>query len=171
MQMRWAPGSNLGTYLPMVARIIWCTYKPTCLYLGLTTDSGNFKYDTNHEKILANAMKLVQLRSRKKLIIDKAIRRRSLRSVKMMQRLFDRLQQKWGLVYSRYNNKDIEELQLQDDEADDGQIVIQDIEEAVVTSIFREQNGYFHGSMRSKEYNVEQIASSFVWRTSPCGWI
>lgn len=133
----------------------------TCLYLGLTTDSGNFKYDDNHERILANAMKLIQLGAKKKLIIDKAIRRRSFRSVKMMERLFQRLQQKWGLVYSRYNNKDIEELQLEDDEADDGQIVIQDIEEAVVTSIFREQNGYFHGSMRSKDYNVEQIASSF----------
>lgn len=133
----------------------------TMLYLGLTTDSGNFKYDDNHARILANAMRLVQLWAKKKLIIDKAIRRRSFSSVKMMQRLFDRLQQKGGLVYSRYNNKDVEELQLQDDEADDGQIVIQDIEEAIVTSIFREQNGYFHGSMRSKDYNVEQIASSF----------
>lgn len=57
-------------------------YIATCLYLGLTTDSGNFKYDDNHERILANAMKLVQLGAQKKLIIDKAIRRRSFRKCK-----------------------------------------------------------------------------------------
>ena len=32
-----------------------------CLYMGLTTDSGNFSYDVDHERILKNALKLVQL--------------------------------------------------------------------------------------------------------------
>gem|GEM_PF-6330234 len=39
--------------------------------------------------------------------------------------------------------------------------MIQDIAEAKATCIFREQNGSFHGSMRSKAFDVEQIARAF----------
>jgi phosphoesterase RecJ-like protein len=50
----------------------------TYLYLGLTTDSGNFRYDENHERILKNALTLIQLGADKKSIIDNVINNKSL---------------------------------------------------------------------------------------------
>lgn len=135
----------------------------TYFYLGLTTDSGNLTYDENHERILKNSLKLIQLGAKKKLIIDKVIRNKSFKTVKMMERMFSRLEIKGEFVYSRYTSDDIKELWVSEDDADAGQIVIQDIEEAKATCIFREQNGSFHGSLRSKAFDVEKIARSFGW--------
>ena len=137
----------------------------TCFYLWLVTDSGNLTYDEDHERILKNSLKLIQLWANKKLIINNVIRNKSFKTVKMMERLFARLERKGDFVYSRYTGEDIKWLHVSEDDADAGQIVIQDISEAKVTCIFREQDGSFHGSLRSKDYDVEQIARSFGW-----GW-
>jgi len=32
----------------------------TCFYLGLVTDSGNFLFDQNHERIFTNALQLIK---------------------------------------------------------------------------------------------------------------
>ncbi|MEI6426623.1 MAG: DHH family phosphoesterase [Candidatus Absconditabacteria bacterium] len=133
----------------------------TCFYLGLTTDSGNMTYDEDHERILKNSLKLIQLGANKKLIINNVIRNKSFKTVKMMERMFARLEKKGDFVYSRYTGDDIKELGVSEDDADAGQIVIQDIAEAKATCIFREQDGSFHGSLRSKSFDVEQIARSF----------
>lgn len=135
----------------------------TYFYLWLTTDSGNFAYDENHERVFRNALKLIQLGAQKKLIIDKIIRDKSFKTVKMMERMFARLEMKGQFVYSRYTSDDIRELWVSEDDADAGQIVIQDIKEAKATCIFREQGGSFHGSLRSKSFDVEKIARSFGW--------
>lgn len=143
----------------------------TYFYLGVTTDSWNFCYDEQHERVFTNALKLIILWADKDAIINNVIRRRSFKWVKMMERLFSRLQQKGGLIYTWYILQDLEEIGVNHDEADLGQIVIQDIDDAIVTCIFREQNGTFHGSLRSKTWNVEQIASSFGgWWHSHAAW-
>ena len=135
----------------------------TSFYLWLVTDSGNLTYDEDHQRILKNSLKLIQLWANKKLIINNVIRNKSFKTVKMMERMFARLEQKGEFVYSRYTANDIKELWVSEDDADAGQIVIQDIAEAKATCIFREQNGSFHGSMRSKAFDVEQIARAFGW--------
>lgn len=133
----------------------------TCFYLGLVTDSGNLTYDEDHERILKNSLKLIQLWADKRLIIQNVIRNKSFKTVKMMERMFSRLAIKGEFVYSRYTSDDIRELWVSEDDADAGQIVIQDIKEAKATCIFREQDWSFHGSLRSKAFDVEHIARSF----------
>lgn len=137
----------------------------TYLYLGLTTDSGNFRYDEDHKRILKNALQLIELGADKKTVVNNAFRRKSFAWVKMMELMFKRLQKKWDLVYTRYTNKDIEKLWIDREEADFGQVIIQDIEDAKVTVIFREDknNNVCTMSFRSKNINVQEIAKHYGW--------
>ena len=133
----------------------------TYFYLGLTTDSWNFRYDEDHERILKNALKLVQLGADKKAVVDNAFRRKSLAGIKMMELLFKRLTKKWDLVYTWYTDKDIKKLGIDREEADYGQIIIQDVQEAKITAIFRNEGKRFNWSLRTKYDNVEKIAKQF----------
>lgn len=110
-----------------------------CLYLGLTTDSGNFRYDEDHERILTNALNLIRLGADKKDIVNSIFRRKSFHGVKMMARMFDRLVLEEKLAYTRYSDADLEEFGIDREEADFGQVIIQDITEADITLICREE--------------------------------
>jgi phosphoesterase RecJ-like protein len=79
----------------------------------------------------------------------------------MMEILFKRLTKKWDLVYTRYTDKDIKKLWIDREEADYGQIIIQDIKEAKITAIFRNEWKRFNWSLRTKYDNVEKIAKQF----------
>lgn len=137
----------------------------TCLYLWLTTDSGNFRYDEDHKRILTNALRLVELWANKKRIVDNAFRKKSFAGVKMMQLMFKRLQKKWELIYTRYTDKDLKKLNIDREEADFWQIIIQDIDEAKVTVIFRDdkESNKCCMSLRSKYVDVQSIAKAFGW--------
>lgn len=135
----------------------------TYFYLGLTTDSGNFRYDEDHERILTNALNLVKLGADKKMIVNNAFRKKSFAGVKMMELMFKRLEKKWDLIYSRYTDKDTKKLNIDREEADYWQIIIQDIDEAKVTVIFRTDKlkNVFCMSFRSKNVNVQKIAKHY----------
>lgn len=135
----------------------------TYLYLWLTTDSGNFRYDEDHKRILTNALQLIELGADKKMIVNNAFRKKSFAGVKMMEIIFKRLQKKWDLVYTRYTDKDLNKLWIDREEADFGQIIVQDIDEAKVTVIFRtdEESKKCCISLRSKYTDVQKIAKFF----------
>lgn len=137
----------------------------TYLYLWLTTDSGNFRYDIDHKRILTNALQLIELWADKKMVVDNAFRKKSFAGVKMMEILFKRLQKKWELVYTRYKENDIEKLWIDGEEANFWQVIIQDIDEAKVTVIFREDkiNNSCCMSFRSKDTDVQKLAKYYWW--------
>ncbi len=152
----------------------------TYFYLWLTTDSWNFRYDEDHERILSNALNLIKLWADKKNIVNNAFRKKSFAGVKMMELMFKRLQKKWWLVYTRYTEKDLKKMGIDRDEADFWQIIIQDIDEAKVTVIFRDDpiNKKCCLSFRSKYVDVQKIAKHFggwwhihaAWCTIPRKW-
>jgi bifunctional oligoribonuclease and PAP phosphatase NrnA len=152
----------------------------TYLYLWLTTDSGNFRYDEDHKRILTNALELVNLGADKKMVVNNAFRRKSFAWVKMMECMFKRLQKKWWLIYTRYTDSDLKKMGIDREEADFWQIIIQDIDEAKVTAIFRtdEEKQLCCISLRSKYIDVQKIAKSFgggghihaAWCTVPRIW-
>ncbi|MDD3263033.1 MAG: DHH family phosphoesterase [Candidatus Absconditabacteria bacterium] len=135
----------------------------TYFYLGLTTDSGNFRYDEDHKRVLGNALKLIELGADKKNIVNNAFRKKSFAGVKMMQLIFKRLKKKGGLIYTRYTEKDLKKIGIDREEADFGQVIIQDIAEAKVTVIFRDdkENNHCYMSFRSKDADVQRLAKSF----------
>jgi len=89
----------------------------TYLYMWLTMDSGNFVYDIDHERILKNALHLVQLWADKWLIVDNLIRRKSFDAVKFMELFLHRTKQVWDLIYSYYTDEDFGKYNVDDEEA------------------------------------------------------
>jgi len=89
----------------------------TYLYMWLTMDSGNFVYDIDHERILRNALHLVQLWADKALIVDNLIRKKSFEAVKFMELFLQRMKQTWDVIYSYYTDEDFEKYHIDDEEA------------------------------------------------------
>ena len=140
----------------------------TCFYLWLTTDSGNFRYDTDHQRVMWNALKLINLWADKKLVVDNTFRKKSFAGIKMMEKMFARLTQKWWFVYSRYTQQDLTQLWIDRDEADFGQVIIQDIDEAKVTAIFRTDEDDTKIPMSKKLLDILVVADTnmqlaFLW--------
>ena len=71
------------------AKKVWNQYLDaeiaTYFYMWLTTDSGNFSFDEDHERIFKNALDLVKLWADKNLIISKLVRSRSLETIKFSE--------------------------------------------------------------------------------------
>jgi hypothetical protein len=62
--------------------------------MGLSTDSGNFRYDEGEQsvKLFTIAADLLRHGAKKKLIIDEIFRNKTYRSVQFMQHLLQRMQ-------------------------------------------------------------------------------
>lgn len=123
----------------------------TYFYMGLTTDSWNFLYDVNHERILSNALKLVQMGANKSLIINELIRKKSLNSIKFMQLLLSRMEQKGNLIYSYYADKDLKNYSLDQEEASYALNVIQNVDGSSVVLLLRKIDHQLRASLRSKK--------------------
>jgi phosphoesterase RecJ-like protein len=110
----------------------------TYFYMGLSTDSWNFRYDEWEQSVRSFriAADLLELWARKKDIIDEVFRSKSYRSVQFMQLVLWRMQKihisvGWGevlnVIYSYYEDSELEQYDIDHDEADYWLHVMQDI--------------------------------------------
>ena len=110
----------------------------TYFYMGLSTDSWNFRYDEWEQSVRSFriAADLLELWARKKDIIDEVFRSKSYRSVQFMQLILWRMQKihisvGWGevlnVIYSYYEDSELEQYDIDHDEADYWLHVMQDI--------------------------------------------
>lgn len=135
----------------------------TYLYLWLTTDSGNFRYDQNHERILKNALELIKLWADKKLIIDNFINNKSMGTIQFLKVLLDRLKQKWDILYTYYDLEELNQYDIDNEQAWYGLTIIQEIKWPKVIMTIRKNGDLLKWSLRSKGTNVENIAKTFGW--------
>lgn len=144
----------------------------TYLYLWLTTDSGNFRYDQNHERILKNALELIKLWADKKLIIDNFINNKSMWTIKFLQVLLERLTQKWDILYTYYDIDELSKYDIDNEQAWYGLTIIQEIKWPKVIMTIRKSWNMIKGSLRSKDTNVEDIAKFFGggWHIKAAGF-
>jgi len=133
----------------------------TSLYLGLTTDSGNFRYDDNHERILKNALDLIKLWADKKSVIDNFINNKSLGTIKFLKTLIDRLIQNGDILYTYYDNQELSDYQIDNEQASYGLTIIQEIQWPKIIMTMRKEWEILKWSLRSKDINVEEIAKHF----------
>lgn len=133
----------------------------TYLYLGLTTDSGNFRYDQNHERILKNALELIKLWADKKLIIDNFINNKSIGTIQFLKVLLDRLKQKWDILYTYYDLDELIKYDIDNEQAWYGLTIIQEIKWPKVIMTIRKNWDLAKWSLRSVNTNVEEIAKTF----------
>lgn len=136
----------------------------TYFYLWLTTDSGNFRFDQGAQtpRIFKNALSLIKLWADKKSIIEHVFRTKTFQSIKFMQKVLDRMVQEWGILYSYYEDKEILEYKLDEEEAVYGQFIMQDIAGSDVMILFKKIWNYIKWSLRSKITDVSKIAQN-LW--------
>jgi phosphoesterase RecJ-like protein len=146
---------------------IWESYYDeeiaTYLYLWLTTDSWNFRYDDNHERILKNALTLIQLWANKKLIIDNLINNKSLWSIRFLKTLLDRLTKEWDILYTYYDKDELENYDIDNEQASYWLSILQEIKWPKIIMTIRKEWKIAKWSLRSKDTDVENIAKQFWW--------
>ena len=137
----------------------------TYLYLWLTTDSGNFRFDqwVQTPRILKNALNLINLWADKKSIVENIFRTKTFQSIKFMQKVLDRMVQDWNIVYSYYQDSELSKYKLDEEEAVYWQFVMQDIMGPDIVVLFKKIWKYIKWSIRSKKADVSKIAQSFGW--------
>lgn len=133
----------------------------TYLYLWLTTDSGNFRYDNNHERIFKNALDLIKLWADKKLITDNLINNKSMETIRFLKVFLERLEENWDILYSYYDSDELDNFNVDNEQASYGLTLIQEIKWPRVIMTIRKEWNVVKWSLRSKNTNVEKIAQQF----------
>ena len=149
----------------------------TYLYMGLSTDSGNFRYDEGEQsvRVFQIAANLLKLWAQKKVIIDEIFRNKTYRSVQFMQLLLSRMQkvkfqlpspekETVNLIYSFYEDTELEQYAVDHDEADYGLYIMQDIRNNDLVVLFKKVGIYLKASLRSRGgADCAALARSFWW--------
>lgn len=144
----------------------------TYLYMGISTDSGNFRYDEGEQSIqtFETAVALLKLGADKKLIIDEIFRKKSYRSIQFMQQVLSRMQKrKYGfggreisMIYSYYIDSELEEYEVDHDEADYALNIMQDIRYNDLVILVKKVWNFVKFSLRGRgEIDCSALARSF----------
>ncbi len=123
----------------------------TCFYLWLMTDSGNFLFDEDHERIFRNALALVKLWANKTLVNNKIIREKSLAQIQFLGVLINRMQTQGDVLFSYYTENDLKRYKIDQEEAGYGLVVIQNIQGPRLTLMLKKFSSTIRWSLRSKD--------------------
>lgn len=140
----------------------------TFFYLGITTDSGNFLFGEDHIRTFTNALKLLKLWANKDFVINNIIRKRSFNAIKFLQLLLNRIQQKNDILYTYYDEAELEEYNIDQEEASYGLHIIQNIDGPKIFLLMRKVGDTIRWSLRAKEennkdINCNKIAGTLWW--------
>lgn len=143
------------------------SYIANYLYLGLMTDTGNFTYEQDSARTLSIALGLINAWADKKWLIDHIWRSKTHSQVRFLWLLIQRLQSQWSISWSRYDEQDLQDYQLDSEEAKFGLGIIQSLSDIRVTVLFKKNHDILQVSLRSKDISdldapdVSQIAHYF----------
>ena len=100
----------------------------TYFYLGITSDSGNFLFEEDHVRTFSNVVKLLKLGADKDFVVNNLLRKKSFNAIKFLQLLLNRMKQKDDLLYTYYDESELEEYNIDLEEASYGLHIIQNID-------------------------------------------
>ena len=87
------------------------------LYMGIVTDTGNFSYDKQWSRSLANAASLVDLGANKQFLTKKLFGSLRWEQLQFISAMLAKLQQQGTIGYLYYTREDYESFDLDKDEA------------------------------------------------------
>ncbi len=136
----------------------------TCIYSGMLTDTGAFRYNTQPETFEFAAMLLetgIDIATIYKKLFDSTTESRT----KLLGRALSRLEllEDKKIAFTYVNSEDYEEFQ--NEEGDHEAIVNygRNIEGVEVSVFFREKDGHYKVSLRSNDYiDVSRIATKYA---------
>ena len=145
----------------------------TYFYLWITSDSGNFLFEEDHIRTFANALKLLKLGAEKELVVNNLIRKRSLNSIKFLQLLLNRIHQKNELLYTYYDEAELEKYDIDLEEAAYGLHIIQNVDWPRIVLLISKRGDVIKWSLRAKksegensskgEIDCNKIAKALWW--------
>ena len=136
----------------------------TILYMGLITDSGNFRHDEKHQtlRLMENALGLIKKWADKQAVINNIFRSKSFEDLQFMQKILWRLQKDGEIVFSRYAKQELEEAALHPDSADYALYLMVDVKEGQLIILWKEKEWEIRISLRGKgKYDCSKLASQF----------
>lgn len=136
----------------------------TFLYMGMTSDSGNFRHDEAHQtvRLMENALGAIKKGANKQLIIKQLFRNKSYEDLEFMQHILARMQKRGDICFSRYEKQELEAAGLHRDSADYALYLMADINTAQLIILGKETEDGIRISLRGKgKYNVRDIAAHF----------
>ncbi|MFC7442768.1 DHH family phosphoesterase [Laceyella putida] len=151
----WIDQSDVGWDVPLA----------TCIYTGLLTDTGGFRYSNTSPKVLRQAAKLVELGIPSHQIADQVLETVTLEQLKLLQTALGTLKQSEdGLVaWMKLDETDLARLKASHDDLDGIVNYARNILGVDVGVLFRETEPQgVKVSLRSRErVDVGQVAKQF----------
>ncbi|MDR0607129.1 MAG: DHH family phosphoesterase, partial [Candidatus Peribacteria bacterium] len=92
----------------------------TFLYMGMISDSGNFRHDEKHQtlRLMEDALGVIKHGADKQAVINNLFRNKSYEDLQFMQKILGRMQRDGEIFYSRYGQAELEAYGLHRDSAD-----------------------------------------------------
>ncbi|MDR0860341.1 MAG: DHH family phosphoesterase [Candidatus Peribacteria bacterium] len=136
----------------------------TFLYMGMISDSGNFRHDEKHQtlRLMEDALGAIKHGADKQAVINNLFRNKSYEDLQFMQKILGRMQREGDIFYSRYGQAELAEYGLHRDSADYALYLMVDVKEAELILLGKETEEGIRFSLRGKgKYNCRLLAGKF----------
>lgn len=136
----------------------------TFLYMGMTSDSGNFRHDEAYQttRLMENALWAIKQGANKQAVINNLFRNKSYEDLAFMQHILARMQKQEDICYSRYTKAELADSWLHRDSADYALYLMVDVRTAQLIILGKETDEGIRISFRGKgKYNTRELAAHF----------
>lgn len=136
----------------------------TFLYMGMISDSGNFRHDEKHQtlRLMEDALGVIKHGADKQAVINNLFRNKSYEDLQFMQKILGKMQREGDIFYSRYSQAELDEYGLHRDSADYALYLMVDVKDAELILLGKEVEEGIRFSLRGKgKYNCREIAGKF----------
>lgn len=137
----------------------------TCIYTGLLTDTGSFKYPNTTPEVMRQAARLLEIGVPGAEIADRVLMTKTFPQLKLLQKALANLQlsKNGNVAWLQVTQQDLAESEATEDDVEGIVTYARGIEGVEVGILFREtKDGKIKVSFRSKaEFDVAMIAKRF----------
>jgi len=143
----------------------------TYFYLWVTTDSWNFIFGEDHIRTFTTALQLLKLWADKESIVENVIRKKSVHSIKFLEVLLKRMKyHNKHILYTYYDEKELEVYGIDQEEASYGLHIIQNIDGPSLVLLIRKIGESVRCSLRAKKQKWQPIDCNKIAKTLWWWW-
>lgn len=129
----------------------------TYLFMGISTDTGNFMYEQDSPRTFTATTKLLALGANKPLIMDNLYRKNSAQKLLFLGTLLERITLHQHVFSSRFTKQELASLHVEEEVADLFISLFTTIEHNGIFAVFKIDNtdGYIRCSLRTKNRHLD----------------
>lgn len=139
----------------------------TYLFMGISTDTGNFMYDQDSARTFQIAAELLSLGANKSLIMAQLYSKNSPQKLKFLWTLLERMEVNWAILSSRYIKQELASLHVEEEVAELFISLFTTIEHDGVFALFKidKTDSYIRCSLRTKNHSIDvgAMAEQCTW--------